>query len=509
MHTTNNIKQSEVDLRHLGLAFFCDTHAVNPIGDYKVETVNANELISIDRIDLIAKLKYIEFKEKGYNSLFAKQLYVRHIEAFTLGTYSEMGNDHKTSIDAYIECFDALIDDIKTNGFNNAKSVIPVGANNIIFDGAHRVAICAYFNMEISIIRFPIAAPAINISFFKRRMLPENDLDYLMLEYCKNDNNIYLSCLWPAAKGVENRKAALNVLRESCSFAQVIYEKELTISYNGLRNFMPQVYASAPWLGKIENRFNTAMVKVNGCYDENGCLTVCLIRCDCLAKILDLKREVRDIFGIAEHSIHITDTADETMQMAKILLNENSLDFLNEGDPSRYIDYVKGLNDFKTSIIANMLNLDDFIIDSSGVMGIYGIRKPSDIDYLSLSSKNITSPNDNFDNHEAEAKYHTQSIDSLILDPSNFFVYDGIKFVSLKVLNDFKTKRNEPKDRDDIKLIEHYMKSKNNFRLLFIRCKNYIKRGLRNFIIKWITKLGLFEVTHRFYRSIKDKIFRI
>ena len=82
-----------------------------------------------------------------YNCKFINELYDKHIEAFSAGSYNEPGNDEKNSIKKYIDTFEVLIKNIKKSGIDETISVIPVGKNNEIMDGAHRTAIASYFNL--------------------------------------------------------------------------------------------------------------------------------------------------------------------------------------------------------------------------------------------------------------------------------------------------------------------------------------------------------------------------
>ena len=75
--------------------------------------------------------------------------------AFSEGTYTEPGDENKTSLDKFFSVFDELIDDYKENGFDSNKSLIPIGRNNIILDGAHRTACAIYYGGTVSAISFP------------------------------------------------------------------------------------------------------------------------------------------------------------------------------------------------------------------------------------------------------------------------------------------------------------------------------------------------------------------
>lgn len=87
-----------VNVEELLGKYFCDTYNIDLTKQYKIEYINARELLVPGRIDLIAKYKYIEAKEKGYNCKFINELYDKHIEAFSAGSYNEPGNDEKNSI---------------------------------------------------------------------------------------------------------------------------------------------------------------------------------------------------------------------------------------------------------------------------------------------------------------------------------------------------------------------------------------------------------------------------
>jgi hypothetical protein len=88
--------------------YFCDTYKIDKSLDYTVEEVDAKTLLTGERLDLVAKIKYIECREKGQNTDFIKELYKSHIEAFTFGIYAESGNQAKNSIDKYFETFDQI-----------------------------------------------------------------------------------------------------------------------------------------------------------------------------------------------------------------------------------------------------------------------------------------------------------------------------------------------------------------------------------------------------------------
>lgn len=477
----------QVDLEQKGLGYFCKTYNVDSTGDYEVEMVHARDLLTPYRIDIIAKLKYVESHETGLNVEYATEIYRRNIEACTLGIFTEFGNNNKNSLEDFYSIFDALIFSIKANGFDENNSIIPVDKKGMILDGAHRVAVAAYFDILVPIIRFDIDSPPMDIGFFRKRFVPENDLDYLITEFCKWRSDLYLCCLWPSAEPVKLREKAIELL---CNNAILLHQKTVQISYNGLMNLIPQIYIQNSWVGSLDDRFVTATPKIEGCYGSgNGLLDVILFQCNGLKKVKELKTAMRDIFGIAENSLHITDYAHETLYIAQMLFSDNTINFINNASPFKYTLMNKRIYSFLEFLQVNKLPIDEYIIDSSTVMGLYGIREPDDIDYLTVNNKLISIDDNYINDHKNEAIYYGHKIDNLLYDPQNHFYYFGIKIITLQVLLEFKKKRNTSKDHEDIKMIIDYIDNRHNFSSYMRKLVQSCKRKSRNVLFRILYKL--------------------
>jgi hypothetical protein len=293
--------------------YFCKQYIIDINENYKIEEIDAKELIVPERIDLIAKLKYIEYRENGWDLDFIKEIYTAHIEAFSNGSYTEPGNDSKNSINKYFNVFNYLIDNIKHSGLDNQISVIPVGKNNVILDGAHRVAIAAYFNLKVPIIRFDNLYADFGVEFFRNRLLKLEYINYLVMEYCKLKNNLYFVCTWPGLE--ENSLIKSNQKNEW----KVIYRNKVKISYEGLQNLLNRIDSNLDW--KDEDN------------DGDNYLTIYLLECDYFSKISELKASIQDN---SKHFIYITNNQKETIKLANILLIQYSVDLLNRGNSTTY-----------------------------------------------------------------------------------------------------------------------------------------------------------------------------
>lgn len=84
----------------------------------EITWIKGKDLLSVKRLDLMAKYIYVESYLSGHGKAWAKELYSKHIEAFSGGGFREPGNAQKNSLDAYISSFDHLIEEISQNGFD-------------------------------------------------------------------------------------------------------------------------------------------------------------------------------------------------------------------------------------------------------------------------------------------------------------------------------------------------------------------------------------------------------
>lgn len=331
-----------------------------------------------DRIDLICKLYYIECREKGVDMTFAKELYTEHLRTFSEGTFKEPGNDEKDSLEKYFNTFNHLIDDIKENGFDARKSVIPVSDNGVILDGSHRVAIAIYLNLELPVVRIHGIEQHFDTVFFQKNGLKRIYLDFMIDRYIRNKEQTYVVCLWPAGYDEQKNKAAETILRE---YSHIVYKKEIKFTYNGVKQLVTQVYHHQSWTGNLDNGFNGVEGKARPCYAKNKLTTVYVIEGVTQSEVIEIKSKIRDIYQIENHSIHITDTKDEAIEAGELLFNENSIHLANYGNQAAYWDSVK----------AFIMQAQKDNTVSLFTPALYGIGK-CDIDICSYDEKAIYNP---------------------------------------------------------------------------------------------------------------------
>ncbi len=490
---------------------FCSSHNIDVNSNYEIEWLFPDELIVPERIDIIIKIKYVEMLQRGYKIPFLVDMYMAHIEAFSLGKYVEPGNRGKNSIISYFEEFNSLITSLKTKGFDPNLSVIPVGRNNTILNGSHRAAISAFLQIKVPVVRFDNLSTDYSFSFFRQRLLGEKYLDFAISEYCKLKNkNIYAICLWPIANSKTTQQVLYELLR---STTRIIYTKEISLNFEGLRSFIIETYFHQNWVGTPKNDFAGAQDKAFACYKKDTPLFLYLVESENVDIIKNIKNSIRNLLALGNHSVHSTDCYEETQSIIDMLLNKNSIHLLNNANIYKYSKLYNLLEIFKIKTQKECFNLRDFIIDSSASLSLYGLRELGDLDFLSLEEhcEHIFS-DDPIDNNNKYSNLYNKSLPELFFDPQNYLIFRGMKFISLTNLKMFKINRNTPKDREDICLIDLLLDKPSYFRCSVVKFSTWIrikKRNMkfatRDIIIRLLKAAGL----HRFVRAIYRKIFKI
>lgn len=307
--------------------------------------MEAKDLINPRRIDIIVKYYYIKARETGENLDLAKEIYTRHIEAFSDGTFTEQGKPEKNTIEKYFEVFDGLIDSFKEKGFDEELSLLPVGKNNEILDGSHRAACALYFNQRVKVIKFEDLSVDYGFEFFKKRLLDDFYLDFIAKEYVNLDRDVYAMFVWPRIGTDKNEEYIDKSLKED-GF-HVLYKKKIKLDKEGLWNVVFNTYKDEFWVGNPSNKFKGVDDNRNLNYSDEGSLYVYILNNLEVDSLIEKKEALREHFGVGNNSIHSFDTSEESIELLDILLDkdyDNILyeNFLNTKDVNyTFSKYVK------------------------------------------------------------------------------------------------------------------------------------------------------------------------
>ena len=420
------------------------------------------------RFDLMYKYLYIKFREKKINSKFFVELYHKHLITFNncyeLPDINLPDQKPKKNIDDFINSFNNLIDNMKNIGYDE-NFPIPIGNNNIIINGTHRLMISYYYKITPSIIqKNENGNPNYNYNFFLNRTInPSLDRIYtdpIALEYVKHNPNIRTMIIYPIAYYYNKLNEVMNMIN---NYGYIYYQKTIDLNKNGVSNLIKEIYRHEEWIGGSFPSGFSPGGKAQRCVSQQSCYTVfLLIHINDLSKCIELKEKCRGIFGIGKHSLHLSDSPNDTFRISCALLNENSIDFLNKGTNditnstklllTNYFDKLKSMNTLNNNSLRNDL-CEDYCLTSSLIMEMFNLRQAKDIDYLHKEDNELGLENVGVHKGKWLSYYHIHK-DEIIYNPKYHFYFNGFKFASLEVIKRMKENRNEPKDIKDIKLID-------------------------------------------------------
>ncbi|MDD6633820.1 MAG: hypothetical protein PUE69_00430 [Ruminococcus sp.] len=452
---------------HLLSENFIKTRGITDSTKYEILEVDPRILLTPERIDLSAKIAYIRAVDTNMDLEFAREFYLKHIEAFSDGYFNEPGDDNKTSIDDFFREFDALIKSIKEVGFDNSKSLIPVGKDNIILDGAHRTACAIYFKKNVEIIKFEDFEFNFNYEYFRRKMLTDELLGYMAIDYARYSNaKLYCACIWPASP-VEKRQQVLDFINSN---GKIVYETDVQLDYEGLRNLMVQIYGHQNWIGTTKDNFIGVNGKVDPCYVPGVPCKIVLFEGGELDEVLKMKDDIREIFNIGKHALHISDTLEETRLMTNLLFSNSSVLALNYGRITREEElYLK----LKT------MNKSGGLLPYEYTLAFFGIRK---------LTANIS-----------ETNFATENF-------REYFVYDGLRLMALDVVKIYLDEKNivlSGEENEKMSQLLNTVKNQDKIRKQeykkVMRTWKKEKRilKLKQILVKVAEKLGIYNFLHK------------
>ena len=416
------------------------------------------DLIVPERGDIMAKYIYARHREMRVESDWALDLYASHLRVWN-GFFES--DPLKENLADFIRDFHALLNSIKAQGFNPAHSVLPINPYGEICNGGHRVASCLLYNHDLFCREDECEGVRAfwTLEYFRLCGLEEKHLDAMALQYCELKKDTYIVHVFPAATSDE--WVIEDILREH---GGIVYSKAIWLSDEGALNLIKELYEGEAWLGTTENHFSGARWKANLCFPEAQIATtplrVYLFSCQNLEKAVQCKRKIRALFDLGNHSAHVNDTHAESVAIARIVFNQNSIHLLNHRKPGHFERFESLLKEYKAWIKKTGADSDCFCIDGSATLAAYGLRDCRDLDYLQHGYEDLPVPSSGINNHHEELKHHVFTKDDIIFNPENHFYYKGIKMATLSVVKGMKQNRGEPKDITDIKLVDALLSEK-------------------------------------------------
>jgi len=404
------------------------------------------------RFDVFIKLYYL--KKANQKASLGRAAYLLSIHC--LNNFIEY-DDNKKIIKCgsgdFEKSFEYTFKSIEKSGFQREYSPIPI-INGKPINGAHRVAISIYLNKRVATeevktqdyTNFPY-------DFFVERQYPQELLERVFFNMIKHLPNTYCACLFPSSEDTHNE--FLKIIENECT---VVLDYKKGFNRIGKTVLMEILYSGEDWLGNRKNKFNGASDKYSRCFlNKNEVRIICFQFNNNepnIERVLKFKELYRAIARKLKHSIHITDNDDETSRLIESTLNENSMHWMNFQIIRALPKFTKKMLEFENFLIKNNVDKDAVIIVGGSVLAAYGLRDTDDIDFITMKSSSADIAMDiDYDCHNQY--FADLGIDTdCYFDESYFFNFMGFRFLKVEELKRFKLKRNEYKDRVDLKLIE-------------------------------------------------------
>jgi hypothetical protein len=454
--------------------------------------VKTKQLLTVNRIDVIFKILHLKLKELGAPKT-SDQIYNEHIKIITNGLYAEEGSIKNSLLD-YVNEFQKIMNSIKLKGFDKTISKIPLAEDGTISNGSHRLAISVYLNIpNIEVEKTDDCRHVYDYSFFITRGISLNIMELIILEYLNLTENNYLAIIWPSAD------KTVNYLNE---FNDIIYEKKIILNPLGAQNFVAQVYKEHEWVGSFEEGYGGAISKVTETFKDYSYLHLIFFKENSFAQVSFLKEKLRQSFGIKKGSVHISDNYNETLDIGKIVLNDNSIHFMKYGIPYKFPDIFNNLKLFREKLIKERVDISSVVISGETVLGIYGLKLCDTVQFLSKEELNLEP--ELFKNEIIYIKYFDEILEELIYNPKNYFYFSGFKFLTLDVIRKFKFNRKMYKDDLDLKLINKKNSLKDfSLRNHFLDLFHKYKFKFIGIIIPIAKKLKFYNIAKQLYKFFK------
>lgn len=281
--------------------------------DVLAQVYDPIDLITPTRFDNMAKYIYAKYYNLHVKSSWPAQVY---LESMRFGCNMKDRISNKYGDHDFIKAFNKTIDSIQQHGFDPSKSTIVIGQDGDIVDGAHRLITCLLFGHKVVGVRSTIKKPAGRATFFRHNGLgfDEKYLDFMAVHYCEIKKNTYIALTFSHAPA-----CVVSTFEDFIrKHGEMVYEKKVHITQQGLRNLF-----LAKRLWGIDGDYDTTAdgstrtIKISlfECYDPTA-----------LEAFASTFSKQENLFFLNTHS-------DSTLSVARMLFNNNSINFLNNAEP--------------------------------------------------------------------------------------------------------------------------------------------------------------------------------
>lgn len=487
--------------------------------EYGACDVDPFRLMRWDRFDIYVKMAYADvFIEQQLEPMpaFVSSVYTEHLRiwnGFVEANCAYFSNFHanctnKRTADAFVSSFDTVIRSMRSQGFSTTPgAAVPVAQNGFPINGAHRIAAAAAAKVRVKVYAIPDEASTLyrlsktgkpigpsghaqlyDSRYFVDKGLPRKYSDWVAHRAIRANAALHVVHLWPraVAKGVTLKREVERIVASQCAIdGGILYQKEVNLTSKGLNIYLKHAYGDVAWLQP--ERY----------WGDGAPLAVYVVRSD-RARMGACRESVRKLYALPRQlykaSVHVTDYQTEAIMASQMLLNDNSVAYMNHplvdwttcnGVASAHAASLRATGAAPQAVLSThnrqqsrpiYLLPESAAVDTGTAMAILGLRPFTDVDLvwsspLELGNRLVSTCkhrrgsrcNHTYGTHNPPTvwwTYHNLSAPAeLIHNPELHGFCSGLKFVAPAQLLRYKRlrfkRRGQAKDRIDTELLEH------------------------------------------------------
>lgn len=475
--------------------------------DKNTELLDAQNFVSPSRMDIVLKYLYADalFNDRQ-NATKIEEMYKRHINLRSEGYEPTVLwnpytiDDSKNGLNVYLEKYKDLLKAVAKEGFDYRKWIPVSEKNNIILDGAHRVAACLLFNKPIQVCKVPyFRGKEWDIGWFRSNGFSREECNLIVRNFVGlKPSNVRLFVVWGAV--IDHVPKIRKTINKTL---KVFYEQGFSFSNKqAYKNFIYEIYSQqfGPTVVHKKNITKKAdnlckhayKARVFAVYDHEAE--------EIQGKVDSTKKEIRQAMDgyVPEDlfmTIHSTDTDEETRYFANYFFNKNQILHLKfYGDAVIDKSFSQQLAKAKDVFDEQGIPVNETAIVGSGVLVGSGIKKKcDDIDFImkhGLRVEKKVPMNRSFELDAGvdivKSDYHKRSklskfwLDNDIIDDeNNHFFHRGFKFANTHIVADNKSVGRRKKDKKDYVLIYNSLQDPRHVKRDIHEVRNRKLRKLR------------------------------
>lgn len=427
------------------------TIAPGSIGGVRLQ--RAQELVTASRLDLGAKHLYARQAQAGHGSTWARRVYLAHLQIWN-GFFEHV--PRKRSPEDFLSSFDRVLQDTAASTEDGLDTVVPVTLDGSPLNGAHRVAAALLHGRRVRTMPLEVVPENARYdgAYFDHLVATRGDggeprlVLAMALEFVRIAPQCQVVVLFPHVRA---RRAEVDGLLARHGRTVWAFDRHYADA-RSQRALVRLLYEGESWLGDASNGFAGAASKADPCFQPGADVRFVLLQPHEGVDLAAMKREIRALFDVGNHCVHVTDTATECDRILRTAWDTAAFELYQRTLVQCLPAFASQFAAFRSAVLAAGRQ-EEVVVTGSAVLALFGLRDSADLDHLHLGAPVSVGERDDIGSHDAYTSLYPAAVADLVLDPGWHLVVEGIRFLRPAGLRAFKARRGEPKDHDDLALL--------------------------------------------------------